>query len=104
MLLSARDAGGGSALSDEEIRNECVTLMIAGFDTTSNALNWALLEIARHPTVAARAAWAPRQPALTLHSPFSPKWQPWPLPLVAVWRLAWWYRRGPGSECSVCVT
>ena len=41
LLLAARDEHGGM-LSDEEIRNESVTLLIAGYDTTANALAWAV--------------------------------------------------------------
>lgn len=70
MLLAVREADGTGGLSDEEIRNECVTLMIAGYDTTANALTWALLEIARRPGLAAElreeltAALGDRPPTL----------------------------------------
>ena len=53
LLLAARDEHGGM-LSDEEIRNESVTLLIAGYDTTANALAWAVSELAQHPAVAER--------------------------------------------------
>ncbi|MCP4502896.1 MAG: cytochrome P450 [Deltaproteobacteria bacterium] len=40
MLLDARDAETGEALSDVEIRNEVFTLFIAGHETTALTLSW----------------------------------------------------------------
>jgi cytochrome P450 len=52
MLLTARDADGG--LSDVAVRDEAMTLFVAGHETTANALAWAWYLLARHPAAAAR--------------------------------------------------
>uniref|UniRef100_UPI002869B303 cytochrome P450 n=1 Tax=Deinococcus sp. TaxID=47478 RepID=UPI002869B303 len=54
LLLAARDEDGGG-LSDTEIRNEVMTLFLAGHETTANLLTFLLLEFARHPDMQARA-------------------------------------------------
>jgi cytochrome P450 family 135 len=50
LLLSARDEEG-RALSDEELRDELMTLLVAGHETTATALAWTLERLARHPGV-----------------------------------------------------
>ncbi|MDQ3321505.1 MAG: cytochrome P450 [Acidobacteriota bacterium] len=40
MLLNARDEESGARMTDEQIRDECMTLFLAGHETTSNALTW----------------------------------------------------------------
>ena len=50
MLLAARDEEG-RALSDEELRDELMTLLVAGHETTATALAWTLERLARHPDV-----------------------------------------------------
>ena len=52
LLLSARDEAG-EALSDEELHDELVTLLIAGHETTATAISWALYWLHRHPEVRA---------------------------------------------------
>jgi len=47
-LLDARDPETGQGLSDEELRAQAVTLMIAGHETTGAALAFALHLLARH--------------------------------------------------------
>jgi cytochrome P450 len=37
-------------MSGEELRDELVTLLVAGHETTATALSWALERLARHPT------------------------------------------------------
>jgi len=54
MLLDCRDADTGEAMSDADLRNECITMLIAGHETTANALTWALLLLAEHPDVRRR--------------------------------------------------
>ncbi|MEW2418021.1 cytochrome P450 [Streptomyces sp. NPDC046866] len=51
VLLEARDADTGEALTDEEIRDELVTILFAGTETTASTLAWAFHEIAGHPEV-----------------------------------------------------
>jgi cytochrome P450 len=50
MLLAARDEGGGS-LSDIDIRNELITFVLAGHETTSSALTWAWYLLGHHPEI-----------------------------------------------------
>ena len=53
LLLAARDEDG-RPLSDQELRDELVTLLIAGHETTSVALAWALRWVLANPAVATR--------------------------------------------------
>jgi cytochrome P450 len=53
MLLQARHEDG-SAMSDEELRDELMTLLVAGHETTASALAWTLELLSRHPDVLAR--------------------------------------------------
>lgn len=48
MLLAARDEEG-APMSDEQVRDESMTLMLAGHETTANALSWTFHLLARHP-------------------------------------------------------
>jgi cytochrome P450 len=48
LLLQARHEDG-SPMSDRELRDELVTLLVAGHETTATALAWALERLARHP-------------------------------------------------------
>jgi cytochrome P450 len=48
MLLEIRD-DTGETLSDKEIRDQCISLVSAGFDTTSAALSWAVYLVLTHP-------------------------------------------------------
>ena len=49
MLLDARDADTGEPMTTEEIRDEAVTLLMAGHETTANALAWTWALLAQHP-------------------------------------------------------
>ena len=48
LLLLARHEDG-SAMSDQELRDELMTLLVAGHETTATALAWALERLVRHP-------------------------------------------------------
>ncbi len=48
MLLQARDEDG-AAMSDKQLRDEVLTLFLAGHDTTALTLTWALYLLAQHP-------------------------------------------------------
>ena len=53
MLLRARHEDG-QPMSDVEIRDELMTLLLAGHETTATTLAWAVERIARHPRQQAR--------------------------------------------------
>jgi cytochrome P450 len=59
MLMAVRDdidaSGDGAALTDEEIRDQCMTIFLAGHETTAAALTWWGHTMARHPDCAQRA-------------------------------------------------
>jgi cytochrome P450 len=50
LLLAARDEEG-QPLTDAELRDELMTLLLAGHETTATALSWTLERIVRHPDV-----------------------------------------------------
>jgi cytochrome P450 len=54
LLLTAHDEDGGR-MSDRQVRDEIVTLFIAGHETTASGLAWSLYLLARHPDAYARA-------------------------------------------------
>jgi cytochrome P450 len=53
ILLLARD-DDGAALTDREVRDEVMTLLLAGHETTANALTWTWYELGRNPSALAR--------------------------------------------------
>lgn len=53
MLLLSQDAEG-STMSDEQLRDEVMTLFLAGHETTANALSWSWYLLAQHPAVEER--------------------------------------------------
>ena len=55
-LLQARDEETGEGLDQTQIRDEVVTLMLAGHDTSAHALAWTLYLLATHPEVESRLA------------------------------------------------
>src|SRR5438477_12943044 len=55
MLLRARDADG-NPMSDTQLRDEVMTLFLAGHETTAIALSWACYLITQHPHVEAKLA------------------------------------------------
>lgn len=56
ILLRARDEGDGSRMTDRQLRDEMLTLFLAGHETTANALTFALYLLSQHPEVEARLA------------------------------------------------
>ena len=55
MLLAATDAeDDGRTMTDQQVRDEAITLFIAGHETTANLLTWTWLLLARHPEVEAK--------------------------------------------------
>lgn len=54
LLLDARDADADDALTDVQVRDEVLTLFLAGHETTANALAWSWMLLAEHPSAASR--------------------------------------------------
>jgi cytochrome P450 len=52
-LLSTR-YDDGSAMDDNQLRDEAMTIFLAGHETTANALSWTWVLLARHPEIAAQ--------------------------------------------------
>ena len=49
MLMAARDEETGQQMDDKLLRDEVATLMLAGHETTANALSWTWMLLAQHP-------------------------------------------------------
>jgi cytochrome P450 len=55
LMLSAQDAeGDGGSMTDEQLRDEAMTLFLAGHETTANALTWTWYLLSQHPEAEAR--------------------------------------------------
>jgi cytochrome P450 len=54
MLLQARDEETGAGMDDRQVRDEVMTLLLAGHETTSNTLTWTLYLLSQHPEIAER--------------------------------------------------
>jgi len=53
-LTQARDGEQGTSLSDRKIRNEGLSLFVAGHETTANALTWCWYLLSQHPDISAQ--------------------------------------------------
>lgn len=51
MLMAARDEDSGAAMSERELLDEVMTLVVAGHETTASALNWAWYLLSENPSV-----------------------------------------------------
>lgn len=55
MLMAATDTeSDGRGMSDVQLRDECLTLLLAGHETTANALTWAFYLLSQNPAVETR--------------------------------------------------
>lgn len=54
-LLRVGDETDETPLTDAEMRDQLVTLLLAGHETTASALSWTLHELGRHPEILAKA-------------------------------------------------
>jgi cytochrome P450 len=54
MLMRVRDSETRAGLDDSQLRNETITFLLAGHETTANALTWTFYLISRHPEVERR--------------------------------------------------
>jgi cytochrome P450 len=53
MLMAARD-DEGQPMSDAQLRDEVITLFLAGHETTANAVTWTLYLLSQHPDIEAK--------------------------------------------------
>lgn len=56
MLMQVQDADDGSQMSDQQLRDEAITMIIAGHETTANTLSWTWMLLANHPRVQEKLA------------------------------------------------
>ena len=54
MLMAARDEETGEAMDNRQLRDEVMTMVLAGHETTANALTWALYLLSKNPAAARR--------------------------------------------------
>ena len=57
MLVRATDEDG-RMMTDRELRDQLITLLVAGHDTTATGLSWALERLTRHPAILEKAVRA----------------------------------------------
>ncbi|WP_165822155.1 cytochrome P450 [Hymenobacter edaphi] len=68
MLLDVRYEDSGLPMTDEQVLDEAIILLVAGHETSANGLSWLWYLLARHPAEAARlhaelaAVLGPRRP------------------------------------------
>lgn len=55
MLMEARDEDTGEGMSDEQLRDEVMTMFLAGHETTANALTWTTYLLGQNPEALGRA-------------------------------------------------
>ena len=51
MFLSARDEDTGAGMTDRQLRDEVMTMLLAGHETTSLALSWTYYMLSQHPAI-----------------------------------------------------
>ena len=54
LVMASRDEETGESLDDAQVRDEVMTLFVAGHETTANALTWTWYLLAKHPAVRER--------------------------------------------------
>ncbi|MDP8982929.1 MAG: cytochrome P450 [Acidobacteriota bacterium] len=54
MLLLAQDEEGGGGMTDQQVRDESLTLFLAGHETTANALTWTWYLLSQNPECEAK--------------------------------------------------
>ena len=101
LLIRAAD-DAGRPMDDRTLRDQLMTLLVAGHDTTATALSWALERLTRHPAALARAVAAAEPPARVATTTSTP----WPRRRCgsARWSTTWaacsrsrW--RSPATGC-----
>ena len=51
ILLFAQDEDDGGVMTDEQVRDECLTIFLAGHETTANALTWTWYLLSQNPEI-----------------------------------------------------
>lgn len=54
MLMASHDEEGGGVMTDAQLRDEIITIFLAGYETVANALTWTWLLLAQNPEAARR--------------------------------------------------
>jgi cytochrome P450 len=49
LMLETRDEETGQGMDDQQVRNQVITLLLAGYETTANALTWTWFLLVQHP-------------------------------------------------------
>jgi cytochrome P450 len=78
MMMAARDPATGAPMTDREMIDEIMTLVVAGHETTATGLNWTWYLLSQHPEAEAR-----------LHAEFDAAPERHPLDLAASGELPW---------------
>ncbi len=73
VLLHARDEDDGRGMDDRQVRDEAMTLFLAGHETTALVLSWAWYLMARHPEAEQRL-WAELDELLAGRTPTVDDW------------------------------
>jgi cytochrome P450 len=74
MLMEARDQKTGQPMSDAQLVNEIITLVVAGHETTASTLNWIWYLLSQHPEIEEKlaselAAWPANTPPVLSQLP-----------------------------------
>jgi len=67
LLLAARDEDG-RPLTERELRDELITLLLAGYETTATSIGWAFERLLRTPAALARLTEEARSGAVTVYA------------------------------------
>jgi cytochrome P450 len=73
LLLRARDESDGAGMTDKQLRDEAMTLFLAGHETTALVLSWTWYLMAQHPD-AERTLWAELHTVLGGRTPRVDDW------------------------------
>ena len=105
LLAAARDADG-SGLSEQEIRDEIGTFLVAGYETTAMALTWSLVLLSAYPQ--ARQRLEDEVDAVLGDGPADPEKLPWTSAVVSeamrLYPPAWTLERTAVADDDVCGT
>ena len=105
LLMAARDADG-SALSEQEIRDEIATFLVAGHETTAMALTWSLALLSAYPQ--ARQRLEDEVDTVLCDGPADPDKLPWTTAVISeamrLYPPAWTVERTALADDEVCGT